>query len=223
MKIFFLINFTIFVLLCLNFSLYSSIDLTDPFEYNYFTYTESSFIQLSEKKEKSVISKLEEEGFFLVSDLPLSAHLFDSNFTFMRINKELNAPSPDYKVVYLQLRELHRIRDKGVSQGEALSADVEDLIQDKFREVDRVTEELLTQLFDNIEDCIELSLDDPISLVSTLQVVEMEDRSEMFKMFPQFKKMREACMQRIEAYLAEIKSEDENNEKKTHFKKKLGS
>jgi len=93
------------------------------------------------------------------------------------------------KKAYLTLRELVLLRNKVYKEGSSQShAQSEEFLQDIKREfggISEVAKELKNAVMENVEDTLELCESDPTTLIYTLMIIEIEDRSKKAKVFSQ--------------------------------------
>lgn len=105
---------------------------------------------------------------------------------------------------YLELKKLFYVRDKAFTHGSQYSSKMTLLFETQFVKVKEVASVLETKVFSNIADCVDLAGDDPSAIVSTLMVIEMEDRSSKLKIFsPSSKSMRERSIETLEQSIAD--------------------
>jgi len=106
---------------------------------------------------------------------------------------ELDASDRAIKGVYKRMRLLFRLRDSALDQntgsgpslpgsGGGFSADFLEQLQENFEELHRSAAAVEERVWENIADATLLAKDDPVTLVRTLEVIEMEDRA-MRKVF----------------------------------------
>ena len=117
--------------------------------------------------------------------------------------EELDADDHAIKGVYKALRKLFLLRDSAMdapgmsmsstSGGHAFSADFQRQLQENFAELSKSAEEIEERIWENITDASFLAKDDPITLVRTLEVIELEDRA-MRKVFGHTAKKEEAVV-----------------------------
>lgn len=117
------------------------------------------------------------------------------------------------KDAYLEIRRLYRIRERARVQGEKYAEKFLQLFEKQFESVRVAIKTLEYLLLQDIEKAIDLSGDDPVRLVSSLQVVEMEDRAKKYKIFQEanphlsaqrHQSMREKVFDRMEKSIAEF-------------------
>jgi hypothetical protein len=113
------------------------------------------------------------------------------------------------KDAYFEIKRLFRIKDKAHIQGDQHAMKFLDLFEQSFQNVLEVTALLETQIMEVISECVDIAGDDPALLVSTLQIVEMEDASKTYKIFSNLKQknrmtMKEKVFVKLEESIAEF-------------------
>lgn len=107
--------------------------------------------------------------------------------------EELDEKDRAIKHVYKRMRLLFRLRDSAMDQPSGgtlpgpggaggFSADFLSQLQENFEELTRSADEVEARVWENMSDAVFLAKDDPVTLVRTLEVIEMEDRA-MRKVF----------------------------------------